>query len=170
MAFIHEHSDAAKNLGRWYTIVFDEEINKPVELRIRRLGREERKRIEKPFLRARKQRRGGQKVLEVPSNRLEDFVIEAAVFMWTDSRNFLVKPLDEGALNFYKKQLGEDGLEKGKDIKLDGKFNRDIKLHLIDEDYSIATFITDKGILLDEEMADIDEAEVEREEAAAENL
>jgi len=170
VAFIHEHSDTTKNLGRWYKIVFDEEINKPVELRIRRLGREERKKIEKPFLRARKQRRGGQKVLEVPSSRLEDFVIEAAIYMWTDAKNLFVKPLDDGALSFYKKHLGEDGLEKGKDIRLDGKLDREVKLHLIDEDYSIATFITDKGILLDEEMADIDEAEVEREEAAAENL
>lgn len=170
MAFIHDHSDAKKNLGRWYTIVFDEEINKPVEFRIKRLGREERKKIEKPFLRMRKQRRGGQKTLEVPPNKWEDFVIESAVYMWTDARNLLVKPLDEGALNFYKTQLGEDSHEVDNDIRLDGKLNREIKLHLIDEDYSIATFITDKGILLDEEISEIDQAEAEVEEAATENL
>ena len=49
MAFLHDHSDASKNLGQWYGLLFDEERGVHVALRIRRLGREERKKIEKPF-------------------------------------------------------------------------------------------------------------------------
>lgn len=170
MAFVHDHSDVSKNLGQWYPIIFDEERNETVELRIRRLGREERKKIEKPFLRVRKQRRGG-KVIEVPNALLENYGIEAALFMWTDVKNGYVRPEDDGSVEFYKKELSElNSIEVGKDVRLDGKLTREIKLRLIDQDNAIANFISEKGILIDEGFADEDIDKFELEEVATENL
>lgn len=174
MAFVHDHSDVSKNLGQWYPITFDEERKETVELRIRRLGREERKKIEKPFLRVRKQRRGG-KVIEVPNALLENYGIEAALFMWTDIKNGYVRPEDNGSVEFYKKELGQflnhdEAIEIGKDVRLDGRLTREIKLRLIDQDNAIANFISEKGILIDEGFADEDIDKFELEEVATENL
>lgn len=169
MAFVHDYSDATKNLGRWFAITRDEERHVQVSLRIRRLGREERRRIEKPFLRSRKGRRGMAKSLEVPSALMEEFGIECALWMWTDVRNGYVKVHDEKVAKFYADQLGQK-VEVKSDVRLDGKLSREIKLRLIDQDNAIATFITDKGILIDEDATEEDEQAAEVQEVAAENL
>lgn len=167
MAFLHDYSDAAKNLGCWEPFTFDEERNLQVSLRVKRLGREERKRIEKPFLRPQKRRRGA-KTLEIPNSKLEEFGVECAMSIWTDVRNGYVKVQDDTAAKFYTDQ----GIpaKAGDEIRLDGKMTRDIKLRLIDQDNSIAVFITNKGILIDEESIEEDETTAEVEEIAVENL
>ena len=168
MAFLHDYSDATKNLGRWEPFVFDEERNEQVSLRIKRLGRERRKRIEKPFLKARRARRGGARTLEIPDNRMEEFGVECAMAIWTDVRNGYVKVHDEAVAQFYS----NEGIpaKVGDEIRLDGKLTRDIKLRLIDQDNSIAVFITTKGILIDEEAVEDDKEDAAVEEVAVENL
>lgn len=168
MAFLHDYSDAAKNLGRWEPFTFDKERNLQVSLRVKRLGREKRKEIEKPFLRQQKKRRGGARTLEIPGNKLEEFGVECAMSIWTDVRNGYVKVQDDAAAKFYTDQ----GIpaKTGDEICLDGKMTRDIRLRLIDQDNSIAVFISDKGILIDEEAMEDDEAAAEVEEVAIENL
>lgn len=168
MAFLHDYSDAAKNLGRWEPFTFDEERNVQVSLRVKRLGREERKKIEKPFLRPQKRRRGVGRTLEVPGNKLEEFGVECAMAIWTDVRNGYVKVKDDAAAKFYT----DEGIpaKSGEEIRLDGKLTRNIKDRLIDQDNSIALFITEKGILIDEEAVEDDKVAAEVEEIAIENL
>lgn len=168
MAFLHDYSDAAKNLGRWEPFIFDDERNLQVSLRVKRLGREERKRLEKPFLRPQKRRRGGAKTLVVPDGKLEEFGVECAMAIWTDVRNGYVRVEDDLAAKFYT----DEGIpaKKGDEIRLDNKLTRDIKLRLIDQDNSIAVFISNKGISLDDEAVEEAEEEAEVEEVAIENL
>lgn len=168
MAFLHDYSDAAKNLGRWEPFTFDEERNVQVSLRVKRLGREERKKIEKPFLRPQKRRRGVGRTLEVPGNKLEEFGVECAMAIWMDVRNGYVKVQDDDAAKFYT----DAGIpaKSGEEIRLDGKLTRNIKDRLIDQDNSIALFITEKGILIDEEAVEDDKVAAEVEEIAVENL
>ena len=167
MAFLHDYSDTKKNLGRWEPFTFDEERNLQVSLRVKRLGREERKEKEKPFLRPQKRRRGGARTLEIPGNKLEEFGVECAMLIWTDVRNGYVKVQDDVAAKFYTDQ----GIPAKKDdeICLDGKLTREIKLRLIDQDNSIAVFITEKGVLTDDEVVE-DEVAAEVEDIAVENL
>ncbi len=167
MAFLHDYSDAAKNLGRWEPFTFDKERNLQVSLRVKRLGRDERKRIEKPFLRPQKRRRGA-KTLEIPNSKLEEFGVECAMSIRTDVRNGYVKVQDDAAAKFYTEQ----GIpaKASEEICLDGKMTRDIKLRLIDKDNSIAVFLSDKGILIDDEAMEDDETAAEVEEVAVENL
>lgn len=169
MAFLHDYSDAAKNLGRWEPFRFDDELNVQVDLRIKRLGREERKKIEKPFLRPQKRRRGVGRTLEVPGNKLEEFGVECAMAIWTDVRNGYVKAQDAAAAKFYADE-GIPPAKEGNEIRLDGKLTRNIKDRLIGQDNSIALFITEKGILIDEEAVDDEKVAAEVEEIAIENL
>lgn len=168
MAFLHDFSDAKKNLGRWEPFVWDDDRDVQVSLRIKRLGREERKKIEKPFLKPRKGRRGAGRTLEVPNNKLEEFGVECAMKIWTDTRNGYVTVQDEEGAQFYT----AEGIPAvvGGEIRLDGKLTREIKLRLIGQDNSIALFISNKGILRDEEALEDDAEDVEVEEIAVENL
>ncbi len=168
MAFLHDYSDAKKNLGRWEPFTFDEERNIQVSLSVKQLGREESKMIEKPLLRAQKRRRGGARPLEIPGNRLAEFGVEYAMSVWTDVRNGYVKVEDDDAAKFYTKE--GIPVKAGDEIRLDGKLTRDIRLRLIDQDNSIAVFISDKGILIDDEAVEDDKTAAKVEEIAVDNL
>lgn len=152
-----------ENPGRWYPVLYDDERKVQVKLRIRRLPDHVRKQALQLYGVKTKDRRTRTHELVIPPTMRDVAGLHYAKYMLTDVMNCWVRVGDKEAADFYNAELGMK-LRAGDDACLDGKMTDAIKEDMLSEDMGLVNFITEKGVLIEEDdLAETEEQEKELE-------
>lgn len=152
--FATDFEKATADLGAFFLIDRDEDAGVDIAFRVRRIPDSVGQRFEKKYGREEQIARpaGGKRPQRVFSlDELQGVLTDKADWAWTDTRNVVISIGDEGAADFYTKELGrqDDPVKVGDEVVLDGKLTSAIKRRVFAQDANLMTWILQRSETLD---------------------
>jgi len=149
--------------GQWYPVDFDDERQVTVSMRVRPLDDEIRKEAMDKFGKVFKNKRTRTKQKRIPDALSDEASYFYAMKMWTDTKNFFVRLGNDNAVEFFKKHLLEQSVEKrqqfsvGLEFSMDGLWTDELRDFFLRKDVRYLNVVTETGLLLDTATAEEEE-------------